>query len=407
MSSPSAPNTPTTYYIDTPDVRKDCKEDFKRIDKACEPEHERSDKNKHPVLRKMLGEKSVKTLDALTKKLKDKYPFTATKENQWMSHCDGLWIKPSSQHYGSELKQFNDTIKDMSADLKSAIESQLKPLVEKVGQEVKEKAISAAKDKAVKVGVRSAARWGVALGGVAVGGVGGIVTEGVATAWNIYDWGQTGYQAATLGVEAYGAIKEIGTVLEIAQTAQSELADLTKGMANKTPTDLMADGMGVISRLSACTRARRCKLVPYNKTDAAESLGGDGCCPGQTGHHVLPDEMTKDGNCEGYTKGSAPTVCVEGVNNGNGSHKMIHGNFDKGIQRHVDSFFGSKDSISYTKARDVGVSSIQKTFPESKCDAKCLKAQLDAYYNTKCKKSLPPLSGIPKKKPASTSGNAN
>ena len=159
--------------------------------------------------------------------------------------------------------------------------------------------------------------------------------------------------------------------------------------------------------MSACTRARRCKLVPYNKTDAAESLGGDGCCPGQTGHHVLPDEMTKDGNCEGYSKGGAPTVCVEGVNNGNGSHKLIHKNFDKGIQRHVDGFFGSKDSISYAKARDLGLESIQSTFPESKCDTKCLRAQLDAYYSKKCKKSLPPVSGTNKRRTDPDAGNAN
>jgi hypothetical protein len=392
-------NTPTKYYLDTDDVKKACADDFKKIDKACEPEHERSDKNKHPVLKKLLGEKRVQALDGMSKKIKDKYPFKASADNGWMSHCDGLWIKPSSQHYGAELNEFNSLLKDMSSDMTKAIESQLKPLVEKVGQEIKDKAIEAAKDKATKAGVRGAARWGVALGGAAVGGVGAIVTETAATAWNIYDWGKTGLEAASMGVEAYGAITELGTVLAIAQTAESELAGLASNLANKSPTDLMADGMGVLSRLSACTRARRCKLVSFNKTDTENSLGGYGCCPGQTGHHVLPDEMTKDGNCTGYTKGSAPTVCVEGVNNGNGSHKLIHDSMDNGIQGHKESIFNlKKNQISYGKARDLGISSVQRTFPESKCDAKCLRAQLDAYYKDKCQRPLPPVSGKKKRR---------
>jgi hypothetical protein len=388
MATPA--NTPTTYYLDTPDVRAACADDFKKIDKACKPEEERSDKNRHPVLKKMLGAKRVEALEAMVSKVKAKYPFTSTAGNGWMSHCDGLWMKPDSKEYADE---FNSLLKGMSDDLAGTIEAQLKPLLDKVGQEIKDKAVAAAKEKALKMGARSAARWGVGLGGAAVGGVGAIVTEGVATAWNVYDWGSTAYETYQISSEAYGTIKEMGSILDIAKKAQDELAALAGNMANKTPTDLMADGMGVLSRLNACTRARRCKLVPYNKTGAAESLGGDGCCPGQTGHHILPDEMTKNGNCPGYTKGSAPTVCVEGANNSNGSHGMAHQALDRGIQRHRNGWFGS-DTLSYGKARDIGVRSVQETFPESKCDTKCLRAQLDAYYKSKCNKPLPAVSGL-------------
>ncbi len=393
---PSAPNTPVTYYIDNADVKRDCKQDFQKIDKACEKETDRSPKNKHPVLRKMLGDKPVAALDRMATKIKGG-KFQDTADTGWMSHCDGLWVKPSSS-INEDLLEFNSMLKDMSKDVSKAVESQVKPLVEKVTQEIKDKAIAEAKEKAVKAGIRGGARWGVGLSGAAVGGVGAIVTETIATAWNIYDWGKTGYQAATMGVEAYGAIKEIGTVLNIAETASRELSALGDNIANKTPTDLMADGMGVLSRLDPCTRARRCMLVPYDKTQTATSLGGSGCCPGQTGHHVLPDEMTKNGNCPGYEHGEAPTVCVEGANGSNGSHGRIHRNMSERIRRHTRGLFGNPDAISYTKARDLGIRSMEDTFPESKCDSKCLRAQLDAYYKKKCTKPLPPLAGVAKPK---------
>lgn len=396
----TAPNTPTNYYLDTPAVRQACKKDFEKIDKACKPESDRSDKNKHPVLRKMLGDKSVQKLDAMASKIKGKYPFKSSPDNAWMSHCDGLWIKPNMKDYADEVHAFNDQLKHISDDLAGAIQSQIKPLMEKVGQEIKDKAIAEAKEKAIKAGVRAGARWGVGLGGAAVGGVGAVVTEAVATAWNVVDMVGTGYDAVKTGAAAWEAIGEMKTLLDVAQTAQSELQALAGNMANKTAPELMADGMGVLSRLNACTRARRCLLVPYGDTLTEPSLGGKGCCPGQTGHHVLPDEMTKDGNCPGYTKDGAPTVCAEGANNSNGSHGLIHRNLDAMVQRHKSSLLGkvmgNGDTVSYGKARDMGVRSVQETFPESKCDTACLRAQLDAYYKDKCKSTLPAVSGLPK-----------
>lgn len=390
-------NTPTTYYIDTPDVKEKCASDFKKIDKACKPEEDRSEKNRHPVLRKMLGEKRVEMLDGMASKIRNKYPVPRNSKNSWLSHCDGLWIKPDPQNYKKEISEFNEQLSSLSKDVGSAIEAQLKPWVDKVGSEIKERALEAAKDKAIKSGARSAARWGVGLTGAAAGGVGAIVTEGVATAWNIYDYTTTGYEVYTTGSAALGELKEVRSAFELAKKAQGELENLARGASEKTPTDLMADGMGVLARLNPCTRARRCLLVPYNKTGTSESLTGEGCCPGQSGHHILPDEMTKDGGCTGYTKGSAPTICAEGANNSNGSHGVLHTSLGKGIQKHrKDRLFGS-ETISYGKARDLGIRSIQETFPESKCDIKCLRSQLDSYYKDKCKKPLPAVDGKGKK----------
>lgn len=389
-----AANTPTNYYIDTPAVKAACKSDFKKIDDACKPDGDNADKNKHPALKKLLGAKRVHALESMANKAKEKIGFNPGADNGWMSHCDGLWIKPGAA--GSEdVAAFNDQIRHMADDLAGAIESQLKPLVEQVGQEVRDAAVQAAKDKAAKAGVRSAARWGVGAAGAAVGGVGAIVTEAVATAWNIVDWAVTGVETVKLGAEAYGAIKEMRAIVDIAQKAQGELAELAREAATKTPTDLMAEGMGVLSRLNRCTRARRCKLVPYSKAGGPGSIGGDGCCPGQSGHHVIPDEAAK-GNCDGYTHGGAPTICVEGANNSNGTHGKIHTALDNSVQDHKDGGpFGisASDTISYGKMRELGIKSIQTTFPESRCDEKCLRAQLDAYYKDKCKKPLAAKSG--------------
>ena len=58
------------------------------------------------------------------------------------------------------------------------------------------------------------------------------------------------------------------------------------------------------------------------------------CCPGQTGHHLVPDAMMRPGpgqrrvqgnsNCIGYDEKKAPTVCVEGAGANTGSHATIH-----------------------------------------------------------------------------------
>ena len=125
-------------------------------------------------------------------------------------------------------------------------------------------------------------------------------------------------------------------------------------------------------------------------------MGGDGCCPGQTGHHVIPDEAAKDA-CSKYSHGGAPTICVEGTTNSNGTHGRIHTDLDDRITKHKKGRFGS-DTIRYENMRNKGIESVKATFPESKCDTKCLRAQLDAYYKSKCTGPMPAKSGAPQKK---------
>jgi hypothetical protein len=386
-----AANTPVTYYLDTPAVKAACAEDFAKIDKACKPEPKASEKNKHPMLKKMLGAKRVAALERLTNKIKSKHNYQEGDKNAWMSHCDGLWVKPDMGGYAKEIEEFSRQIKGMAGDLGGYIRRELGPMLERYKAKIGDAAWAAAKKKAEQ----SAGRWAAGL----LGGPFAEATELIATAWNIYDWANTGIEAVRMAPGVYSQIKEMGSILEIAQKAQSELAELAGSMADKSPTDLMAEGMGILSRLNPCTRARRCRLVKYGKTGTLESMGGEGCCPGQTGHHVIPDEAAKAG-CSPYSKDGAPTVCVEGTNNYNGTHGKIHSDLENRVARYRKGLFGG-DTASYGKMRDMGIDSVQRTFPESRCSIKCLRAQLDAYYKDKCSGPMPATAGMPKGQGAS------
>jgi hypothetical protein len=157
----------------------------------------------------------------------------------------------------------------------------------------------------------------------------------------------------------------------------------------------MASGMEILARLNPCTRARRCLLVPYGKTGSTSSLGGGGCCPGQTGHHVIPREAGQ--SCPGYDDKMAPTICAEGVNGGNGSHGKMHRALSEKIEKYKEGniFSGPRNKIDYEDMRDYGIDSIKDVFPESGCDKKCLRAQLDAYYEGICKNiDMPAAAGV-------------
>ncbi|WP_224368424.1 PAAR-like domain-containing protein [Hyalangium versicolor] len=383
-------NTPAKVYFDdaAKSVTQKCKSELDKIDKECgeEPKHN------EPTVGKT-KKSALKKLAERLKSIKGKGERKAADDNNWMDHCDGLWVKPATL-YSKQISEFAQQIEKIQGDLLSEVSKVVKPLVEQLEQSVLDGIKEAAKDRATKLGLRSAARWGAGLGGAAVGGVGAIVTEAVATAWNVYDMASTGYEGYKLGKDA---LAKLDTIKETMGDFDNALGDLKGALdkAKSNPQAAMAQAMSALARLNPCTRARRCILVPYKNTFTLTSLGGHGCCPGQTGHHVLPHEMTKDGNCPGYSKREAPTLCVEGVNNSHGSHGKIHDVLVDKVKDHRKAFLGGGDTMTYTQARNMGVESISKTFglPGEKCDENCLKAQLDAYYEKKCTKPLPAVAG--------------
>ncbi|KFE67600.1 PAAR-like domain-containing protein [Hyalangium minutum] len=384
--------TPAHTYVDDAlkDFPKDCKKERKAILQECGPEPKESEqaKNIRKARRKFLskvGERFNKVLGGANGSSKGG-------NTAWMEHCDGLWIKPSAD-YHSQMEKLAGEIQDIKNDLGGIAATVVKPAIESLGRELLERAAREAAERAVKLGARSAARWGVGAAGAAVAGVGVIVTETIATAWNVYDMASTAYEGYQLTSQMMDSLNEIKDVMGHFDNALQGL-DSAWQDAKSNPQKAIANLMQVIARLNSCVRARRCNLVPFKNTDSAKALGGSGCCPGQTGHHVLPHSMT-EGNCPGYKEDEAPTLCVEGVNWSHGSHGMMHRALKARMDDYKNGWFGSKTEISYEKARDLGIKSITDTFPESKCSEDCLKAQLDKYYKDKCKSPLPPVSGMP------------
>lgn len=77
-----------------------------------------------------------------------------------------------------------------------------------------------------------------------------------------------------------------------------------------------------------CIAARRCRLTPYD----APKDGINGCCPSQTGDHIVPKssffvKSVKDGTAmagwDKYKIRSAPCMCTEGGSS-TGSHGLRH-----------------------------------------------------------------------------------
>ena len=242
-------------------------------------------------------------------------------------------------------------------------------------------------EAAEKAAIKRAAAWGL-------GALGGPIGELIATAYNVVD---TVISAAQLKDLLAVMKDELNGIKEIIKGLPGKLEEIVKN-AQDNPQKAVADMMSLLSRLDGCLRARRCQLVPMGETHYGPKSNcrdyeppeeiipkgpstGKGCCPGQTGHHVLPGSMFK--NCPAYltamgTEGcphqNAPTICVEGVNNSHGSHGMMHGQLEKQMKDYPSGTISMKDAIKE------GVESVKHVFPESACSEKCLKAQLEAFY---------------------------
>lgn len=197
---------------------------------------------------------------------------------------------------------------------------------------------------------------------------------------------------------------------------------------------------------NACLAARKCMLVPYegkqtkylsgskNKqanpnaqpiektskelptTISQKRIAGEkyglcgsfglastaGCCPGQTGHHVIPDSWGKQkGSCPEYDKDDAPAVCTEGVTR-NGSHGEFHDGLDEEVKDHREkngeaALVDIKGAIKMaTDGHHRGMNLIfndEIDGEEEFCTKDCITAQLEHYYEGKCEGKIKPLKG--------------
>lgn len=160
---------------------------------------------------------------------------------------------------------------------------------------------------------------------------------------------------------------------------------------------------------SKCENARRCFLQQYdsNKTQ---------CCPPQTPHHLIEasalfgkgrggNKRDSDNNLvsvplagvntgsESYNENKAPCVCAEGTSQyTDGTHGWMHttqsienAKCPKGmltVGNEPDTLPVEFPHVTtYGEAKKNAIAAMQKVFPGSKCDPKCLEAQLDNYHN--------------------------
>ena len=372
-------NTPAMPYVSVAAAADECKGDKKAVEEKCKP-----DPKHKSLLERALGPQKYKKVESLLKK-------GGLDPNGWIgTHCEGLMIKPDPR--SADIQELSKSLEDMTGNLDQIIKDEIEQAIDAIADRIYDKAGDAAKRMAKRKLRNAAIRHGAALGGAAIGGVGAVVTEGVATVW-------------TAGDAVAGAVEGIGTAWD-AWSTLSDASDLIKKIpgqlkeaiadATSSPSKAMANFMSILARLNACARARRCMLVPYKDTEMPKALQGDGCCPGQTGHHLLPGEMFYGrSNCPGYADSDsakhkgAPTICVEGTSNDptTGSHGLMHSRFaDKIADYKKPRWYRSSEltEISYEDARDKAIDTVREVFPESGCDRKCLKAQLDKYYESLC-----------------------
>jgi len=120
------------------------------------------------------------------------------------------------------------------------------------------------------------------------------------------------------------------------------------------------------SAANDCINARRCRLQPYSKA----KKGKGGCCPAQTGNHVIPASYF-DGISE-YKYNDAPTMCVIGSSWHSGNHQYLHTG-----QSILDDFYkDSKGTVSVQQAARNGGQVQKEVFKEQGCDEKCIEAQV-------------------------------
>ncbi|EDW5023018.1 hypothetical protein AHN09_004586 [Salmonella enterica subsp. enterica] len=370
---------------------------MKEVERHCRPENQKNDDKSRKASQTRLGKIiSPAKLDALKKEaesIKNKLGYKRNNQNDWIDdHCEGLMLRPWSDgqinnnvdaELAAELKKLTNDLDSLTKEIISEIDNYFSRLL----QQAQDKATQVLIDKLEKkIAIKVASQGGkvVLKGAIATVPVAGWIISGLWLAYDAYDIYESVDELNKLK-ELYETAKEI--IIDNKKAMQT-LSELVGGIREQTPLKLISSGMDVFARLNSCTRARRCLMVQYDNTKGyRKSFEGKGCCPGQTGHHLLPESMAKSG-CENYNHDKAPVICVEGVNQHQGSHKTVHDRL------HLEVLaFGKRKPIKYDPtARHMAVMSFKTAFPESKCDVKCLEAQLDAFYS-KCKGDMKAKSG--------------
>lgn len=378
-------NTGPIFYFSNKTVKAACKDEEAAIKKHCDDEKDKSreDAKKAKAKNSKLGALSDRIqhdLESIEGAIKKGYSYTRGKDNGWIEdHCHGLWLKPQGK--ADQFDKFTDKIKDLEKELNKNISDVLK--------QAGGKAVDMAQQRMIDFGEKALIRQGAALTSLVVPVAGEVIVAG-ATIWSVVDgvWtaGKVAVESFNLGRAALAKYRELAPQLK-------KVEELLSGKL--TPSTVLAEMMTVLATTNPCIQARRCSLVPFHETEGnsagsagkAQADSGKGCCPGQTGHHVMPGAMfdVQPQPCgKPYEHSKAPVICLEGTNNSAGSHGTAHGALEESMDVYKAS---GATTISYEDAREQSIAAVRKINPM--CSAACLRAQLDKFYKkeTNCKDS--------------------
>ncbi|SFO11580.1 PAAR-like domain-containing protein [Nitrosospira briensis] len=137
------------------------------------------------------------------------------------------------------------------------------------------------------------------------------------------------------------------------------IGDVTRTEQAATQATDDADG-------SKCVQAMRCFLRPYSR----EIRGKSGCCPGQTPHHIPPNNMVK--HLPNHNHGSALCVCMEGASQHMGSHGRNHAALD-----HLASKKGVLDTNGQCSLRKYNEICAIAVAAQCGCKKECIEQQLN------------------------------
>lgn len=264
----SSSNTPSMYFLDSESKTKDCAKDIKELEKHCAPD-EKNKQNRGKGKPKARANHKEKDKDA-----------------SWvMDHCGPLLMKP-----GEDFDEWN------KIDFKKQVNDQLGA----VATELQSKVIDKIEKEILEYGVKAAGKLAIRRG---------------LTGWiPVVGWVMTVVDVATTAIDIANKVSDMkkvvsdlkNTVQELQKHSQKitdtyakykdKLANfntLSKDKQDEIAREIMVDVQAGYGIVNSCMRARKCLLVPYNQ-GAAGKWQGKGCCPGQTGHHLLPDAMFRD-----------------------------------------------------------------------------------------------------------------
>jgi hypothetical protein len=379
-------NTGLFPYLSIAADRKPCEKTEARINKACAP---KPDPNRPAPPKK-----------------KSWNPFSGTPEPEYnkdwrRDHCDFLQFSAGRLNE-TNAKQFLEQAKAAREKIDAARDG-LDTLLSEYGGELLARGGAALVEQAVWSKIRSGLYvgggaligagigvWAAGAGAIPGAAVGAKAGGVLAIAHSAYN----AYEAALLAMDGKALYDALSGELERMKGALNELDPLARytkpdgTIDTERANTFLADLQDAMATANACTRARKCNLVPkrtqVDRTHPGvgnETAGGRGCCPGQTGHHLLSDAMISHTGCANYDYDRAPTVCVEGYSQFFGSHRRAHSalataleNKDKAQKIAPDGTLSLDDGI------DAAVESHTLAFLASGCDPQCTRAQLEAYY---------------------------